>query len=137
MTDLRKRQGKVGELLSAIGFLNRGFNVFLPMQTGKKDLIVELGQGNNYGVQCKSATRPSYEPQRKKQRYRFSFKRRKNEAYDPKNIQIYCCVPLDLQFVFFTMNTGKKQYNIIADTFTQELEDQSFATLLKGLKIVD
>ena len=132
-----KRKGSAGEAITAYRFLTNGANVYIPVQTGKRDLVVELWQGKFFGVQVKSSSKPMYEKDRKTQRYRCSFRKSVAQVYNKDSVQIFCMVALDRDLICFDLNDGKKvHYNINADDFTQELESQSFATLLKGLKIV-
>ena len=74
------------------------------------------------------------EKKRKTQRYRFSFRKSVAQVYDKDSVQIFCMVALDRDLICFVLNDGKKvHYNINADDFTQELENQSFDAVMRGV----
>jgi len=129
-----KIKGRAAELIVAYRFLMYGMNVYLPAQTGKRDLIVELWKGKFFGIQVKSSSKPMNEKKRKTQRYRFSFRKSVAQVYDKDSVQIFCMVALDRDLICFVLNDGKKvHYNINADDFTQELENQSFDAVMRGV----
>ena len=129
-----KIKGRAAELIVAYRFLMYGMNVYLPAQTGKRDLIVELWKGKFFGIQVKSSSKPMNEKKRKTQRYRFSFRKSVAQVYDKDSVQIFCMVALDRDLICFVLNDGKKvHYNINADDFTQELENQSFDAVMRGI----
>ena len=129
-----KIKGRAAELIVAYRFLMYGMNVYLPAQSGKRDLIVELWKGKFFGIQVKSSSKPMNEKKRKTQRYRFSFRKSVAQVYDKDSVQIFCMVALDRDLICFVLNDGKKvHYNINADDFTQELEDQSFDAVMRGV----
>ena len=129
-----KIKGRAAELIVAYRFLMYGMNVYLPAQTGKRDLIVELCKGKFFGIQVKSSSKPMVEKDRKTQRYRFSFRKSVAQVYDKDSVQIFCMVALDRDLICFVLNDGKKvHYNINADDFTQELENQSFDAVMRGV----
>ena len=129
-----KIKGRAAELIVAYRFLLYGMNVYLPAQTGKRDLIVELWKGKFFGIQVKSSSKPMNEKKRKTQRYRFSFRKSVAQVYDKDSVQIFCMVALDRDLICFVLNDGKKvHYNINADDFTQELENQSFDAVMRGV----
>ena len=129
-----KIKGRAAELIVAYRFLMYGMNVYLPAQSGKRDLVVELWKGKFFGIQVKSSSKPMVEKDRKTQRYRFSFRKSVAQVYDKDSVQIFCMVALDRDLICFVLNDGKKvHYNINADDFTQELEDQSFDAVMRGV----
>jgi len=129
-----KIKGRAAELIVAYRFLMYGMNVYLPAQSGKRDLIVELWKGKFFGIQVKSSSKPMNEKKRKTQRYRFSFRKSVAQVYDKDSVQIFCMVALDRDLICFVLNDGKKvHYNINADDFTQELENQSFDAVMRGI----
>ena len=129
-----KIKGRAAELIVAYRFLMYGMNVYLPAQSGKRDLIVELWKGKFFGIQVKSSSKPMNEKKRKTQRYRFSFRKSVAQVYDKDSVQIFCMVALDRDLICFVLNDGKKvHYNINADDFTQELENQSFDAVMRGV----
>ena len=131
-----KIKGRAAELIVAYRFLMYGMNVYLPAQSGKRDLIVELWKGKFFGIQVKSSSKPMNEKKRKTQRYRFSFRKSVAQVYDKDSVQIFCMVALDRDLICFVLNDGKKvHYNINADDFTQELENQSFDAVMRGVSL--
>ena len=129
-----KRKGSAGETITAYRFLTNGANVYIPVQTGKRDLGVELWQGKFFGVQVKGSGKPIKETSRKQKRYRFSFKKSAAEVYDKNIVQIFALCALDKALICFIRNDGDKvHFNISDDSFTKQLENESYATLLKGL----
>jgi len=129
-----KRKGSAGEAITAYRFLTNGANVYIPVQTGKRDLIVELWKGKFFGVQVKSSSKPMVEKDRKTQRYRFSFRKSAAQVYNKDSVQIFALCALDKELICFIRNDGDKvHFNISDDSFTKQLENESYATLLKGL----
>ena len=129
-----KIKGRAAELIVAYRFLMYGMNVYLPAQSGKRDLVVELWKGKFFGVQVKGSGKPLKETNRKQQRYRFSFKKSAAEVYDKNIVQIFALCALDKELICFIRNDGDKvHFNISDDSFTKQLENESYAALLKGL----
>ena len=96
--------------------------------------MVELWQGKFFGVQVKGSGKPIKETSRKQKRYRFSFKKSAAEVYDKNIVQIFALCALDKELICFIRNDGDKvHFNISDDSFTKQLENESYAALLKGL----
>ena len=134
MAHYKKQYGISGEMLTATYFLLKGFNVFQPIATSSRDLLVEI-EGNYYGVQVKSAMNPWKDPYRRKARYKFNLKHSSsNEPYDQKIVHIFACVDLKTKLILFEVNRGQKSKVATLDLFTKEAEEQSFDEMLKKIK---
>ena len=135
MAHYKKQYGVSGEMLTATYFLMKGFNVFQPLATGTRDLLVEIDD-KFYGVQVKSGYKPWDDPNREKKRFKFNLKHSSTEdAYDPELVQIFACVNLMSNLIVFLNNTGnKKTLSIRPEEFTQERQDTSFDETIKKIK---
>ena len=134
MAHYKKQYGISGEMLTATYFLLKGFNVFQPIATSTRDLLVEI-EGNYYGVQVKSAMNAWKDPYRKKARYKFNLKHSSsNESYDQNIVHIFACVDLKTKLILFEVNRGQKSKVATLDLFTKEAEEQSFDEMLKKIK---
>jgi len=134
MAHYKKQYGISGEMLTATYFLLKGFNVFQPIATSTRDLLVEI-EGNYYGVQVKSAMNAWKDPYRKKARYKFNLKHSSsNEPYDRNIVHIFACVDLKTKLILFEVNRGQKSKVATLDLFTKEAEEQSFDEMLKKIK---
>lgn len=135
MTAKTEHYGKAGEVIAAYRFLMNRWNVYVPLQTGKRDLVVEesRNRGKYFGVQVKSTSKAALETDRKQNRYRFSFKRSESEIYDQDVVQIFAMVALDKKLVYFVMNRGVVHFNVNEDRFNKQLEHNSFVDTIKRL----
>lgn len=135
MTAKTEHHGKAGEVIAAYRFLMNRWNVYVPLQTGKRDLVVEenKNRGKYFGVQVKSTSKAVVETDRKQNRYRFNFKRSKSEIYDQDVVQIFAMVALDKKLVYFVMNNGQVSFNVHEDRFNKQLEHNSFVDTIKRL----
>ena len=135
MAHYKKQFGISGEMLTATYFLLKGFNVFQPIATSSRDLLVEIDQGKYYGVQVKSSMNPWKDPNRNKARYKFNLKHSStNDPYDQDIIHIFACVDLKTKLILFEENRGQKSKAATVGSFTKEAEEQSFIEMLKKIK---
>jgi len=135
MAHYKKQFGISGEMLTATYFLLKGYNVFQPIATSSRDLLVEIDQGKYYGVQVKSAMNPWIDPKRNKTRYKFNLKHSSTSVpYDQEVVHIFACVDLRTKLILFYHNWGQKSKAATLDSFTKEAEEQSFIEMLKKIK---
>ena len=133
MSHYKKKYGSSGELLVAMFFMMRDYNVFQPIATGSRDLLVEIDD-QYYGVQVKSVLHVYEDPKRNKQRYKFNLiHSSNNRSYDPDIVHIFACVGLESRRIIFLKNTGQKGKSINIEDFTKQKERASFEALLREL----
>ena len=133
MSHYKKKYGSSGELLVAMFFMMRDYNVFEPIATGSRDLLVEIDD-KYYGVQVKSVLHVYEDPKRNKQRYKFNLiHSSSNRVYDPGIVHIFACVGLESRRIIFLKNTGQKGKSINIEDFTKQKERASFEALLREL----
>ena len=117
----------------AVFLMMRDYNVFEPIATGSRDLLVEIS-GKYYGIQVKSVMNLYEDPNRNKQRYKFNLVHSSNnKAYDPSIIHIFACVGLESQRIIFLKNKGQKGRSINTEDFNKQKERASFEALLREL----
>ena len=133
MSHYKKKYGASGELLVTIFLLMRDYNVFEPVATESRDLLVEI-DGKYYGIQVKSVMNLYEDPKRNKQRYRFTLAHTgSNKKYNPEIVHFFACVGLESQRIIFLKNTGQKGRNINVEDFNKQKERASFEALLREL----
>tara|TARA_R100000458_G_scaffold17243_1_gene14920 strand:- start:199 stop:600 length:402 start_codon:yes stop_codon:yes gene_type:complete len=133
LSHYKKKYGSSGELLVAMFFMMRDYNVFEPIATGSRDLLVEIDD-QYYGVQVKSVLHVYKDPRRNKQRYKFNLiHSSNNKGYDPGIVHIFACVGLESRRIIFFKNTGQKGKSISIEDFTKQKERASFEALLREL----
>ncbi len=135
MAHYKKQLGISGEMLTATYFLLNGYNVFQPIATSSRDLLVEITQGKYYGIQVKSAMSTYKDPTRSKERYKFNLKHSSSyDSYDQNIVHIFACVDLQSKLILFEHNHGQKSKAATLDMFTKESEEKSFIETLKKIK---
>jgi hypothetical protein len=133
LSHYKKKYGTSGEFLVAIFLMMRDYNVFEPVATGARDLLVEIDD-KYYGVQVKSVMNLYEDPNRKKQRFKFNLQHSGSQkAYDPDVVQIFACVGLESRRIIFLKNIGQKFKSINTEDFNKQKERASFEALLREL----
>jgi len=131
----KNQRGSAGEKLVEIYFLKKGINCFAPSAVNSnRDLVIEIDK-NFYGVQVKSASKANKDTDRQARRYKFNWRNKGKVRYKQDSCQIFACVCLKTDFIYFMKNTGQTVTNIRTDQYSHEFQEDSFEKLLKDLQI--
>ena len=134
MVHYKNQRGSAGEKLVEIFFMMKGISCFSPSAiNSNRDLVIQIDD-NFYGVQVKSAYDSYKEEKRTHERYKFNFVKKGKRVYEKDVCQIFALVCLRSSYIYFSKNKGQKNKSINVIDYCEELQEQTYAQLLKDLK---